>query len=260
MAATCNAPLPPISRPWIPPPSNTAPPPRSSARGHPGRFRLAAVRPLDGGSAVRAGAGLLRGRQRQAGRPGRRRRAAVGRLRHRAAAHAAVRAHAGALAADVLAQTGTSAVLEFGAGTGALAEGEAARAGRAGPDARRIPDPGSVGRPARGPGRTAGALGARVRWLDALPTSFGLRASQRSAGRHAGVAVPLERGRDAAGTRRGLGRARRIRLEDRPASPRWRPRWPGACRPCPAMYPRSICRPRPGSARWAAGWNAARRC
>ena len=221
MAATCNAPLPPISRPWIPPPSNTAPPRPIICARHPGRVRLAAVRPLDGRSAVRAGAGLLRGRQRQAGRPGRRRRAAGGRLRHRAAAHAAVRAHAGApgrrrAGADRHVRRTGIRRRHRRAG-----RRRAARAGRAGPGAHRLPDPGSVGRPARGPGQAAGALRcARALAGRAAGVLLGLRAGQRSAGRHAGVAVPLERRRNAAGTRRGLGRAWRIRLGRPPGQPR----------------------------------------
>ena len=164
-------------------------------------------------------------------------------------------------AADVLAQTGTSAVLEFGAGTGALAEGvlrELDALGQAHTDYLIL----EVSADLRAvQAKRLAPFGARVRWLDALPTSFSgcvlanevLDAMPVSLFRWSEDAMPLERGV-------ALGAHDEFVWEDRPASPRWRPRWPSACRPCPAMYPRSICRPRPGSARWAAGWNAARRC
>ena len=192
---------------------------RSSARGHPGRVRMAAVRPLDGRSAVRAGVGYY----------------AAGNVKLADPADAAALPAGDFVtapqltplfartlarqAADVLAQTGTSAVLEFGAGTGALAEGvlrELDALGQAHTDYLIL----EVSADLRAvQAKRLAPFGARVRWLDALPTSFGLRAGQRSAGRHAGVVVPLERRRNAAGTRRGLGAHDEFVWEDRPASP-----------------------------------------
>ena len=224
------------------------------------RVRLAAVRPLDGRSAVRAGAGYY----------------AAGNVKLADPADAAALPAGDFVtapqltplfartlarqAADVLAQTGTSAVLEFGAGTGALAEGvreldalgqahtdylilevsadlRAVQAKRLAPSVRACAGWTRCRRPSRAacwptkcwtPCRCRCSAGAKTqcRWNAAWPLARMANSSGKTA---------------------------------RPAS-RWRPRWPSACRPCPAMYPRSICRPRPGSARWAAGWNAARRC
>ena len=262
MAATCNAPLPPISRPWIPPPSNTAPP-RPIICARPSGPRPDGCRSTTGWQkrCTRRGLGYY----------------AAGNVKLADPADAAALPAGDFVtapqltplfartlarqAADVLAQTGTSAVLEFGAGTGALAEGvlrELDALGQAHTDYLIL----EVSADLRAvQAKRLAPFGARVRWLDALPTSFSgcvlanevLDAMPVSLFRWSEDAMPLERGV-------ALGAHDEFVWEDRPASPRWRPRWPSACRPCPAMYPRSICRPRPGSARWAAGWNAARRC
>ena len=123
-------------------------------------------------------------------------------------------------AADVLAQTGTSAVLEFGAGTGALAEGvlrELDALGQAHTDYLIL----EVSADLRAvQAKRLAPFGARVRWLDALPTSFSgcvlanevLDAMPVSLFRWSEDAMPLERGV-------ALGAHDEFVWEDRPASP-----------------------------------------
>ena len=123
-------------------------------------------------------------------------------------------------AADVLAQTGTSAVLEFGAGTGALAEGvlrELDALGQAHTDYLIL----EVSADLRAvQAKRLAPFGARVRWLDALPASFSgcvlanevLDAMPVSLFRWSEDAMPLERGV-------ALGAHDEFVWEDRPASP-----------------------------------------
>ena len=161
---------------------------------------------------------LLRGRQRQAGRPGRRRRAAGGRLVTAPQLTPLFARTLARQAADVLAQTGTSAVLEFGAGTGALAEGvrELDALGQAHTDYLIL----EVSADLRAvQAKRLAPFGARVRWLDALPASFSgcvlanevLDAMPVSLFRWSEDAMPLERGV-------ALGAHGEFVWEDRPAS------------------------------------------
>lgn len=95
--------------------------------------------------------------------------------------------------AQVLRQTDTQTVLEFGAGTGALAEGVLREL-----DAQGLQDTQylilEVSADLRAPGRAAGAVRRAGALAGCATRTFPrLRAGQRGAGRDASVAIPLER-------------------------------------------------------------------
>ena len=121
MAATCNAPLPPISRPWIPP-SNTAPPrpiicarPSAASGWLPFDHWMAEALYAPGWATTRPATSSW---PTQPTPP-----LPAGDFVTAPQLTPLFARTLARQAADVLAQTGTSAVLEFGAGTGALAEG-----------------------------------------------------------------------------------------------------------------------------------------
>jgi hypothetical protein len=143
-------------------------------------------------------------------------------------------------AAEVLRQTQTQAVLEFGAGTGALAEGVLRELDALGLDQTQyLILEVSADLRARQAERLA-PFGSRVQWLDALPNAF------------AGCVLANE-----------VLDAMPVSLfcwsEDGAVRPHWRRPWPRACRRCPATCPKSMCKAKPGSPPWAVGWNAAPR-
>ncbi len=162
--------------------------------------------------------------------------------------------------AQVLRATDTASVLEFGAGTGALAEGVLrALAGMDCP-ARYLIVEVSADLRQRQQSRLA-PFGDRVQWLDQLPDAFAgcvlgnevLDAMPATLFRWSETGTVQERGVtvDADGA---------FAWQDRDADAPSRKPWRNACRRCPATYRKSTCKPRPGSAAWACGCNAARRC
>lgn len=99
----------------------------------------------------------------------------------------------------------------------------------------------------------------RVQWLDQLPEAFeGVVLANEVLD-----AMPVRLFRlDEHGQvlERGVGWQDGFVWQDRPPMRRWPRRSPRACPRCPGMYRKSICRPRPGCARWAAGSGAAPPC
>ena len=211
------------------------------------RRGLAALRPLHGAGAVRAGPGLLRQRIR----------ASSAQLPSSGSdfvtAPEMTPLFGQALAVqveDALRATGTSEIWEFGAGSGALA---AQLLGALGTSIARYTIVDLSGTLRERQREALAGYGDKVRWVSELPEQIQRRGGgQRSAGRDAGQAA--RRARTVTGTSAASDRRPRVGWTGQLICGRR-----SRSRAHTTTSPKSIPRPKPSSARWPTAWSRERR-